>query len=39
VVSAAGGSPQQLLPEDLELKQDPDWSPAWTARSFVPVMS
>jgi Tol biopolymer transport system component len=27
VVSAAGGTPQQLLPEDPESKQDPDWSP------------
>jgi serine/threonine protein kinase/Tol biopolymer transport system component len=27
LVSAGGGSPQQLLPEDPEPKQDPDWSP------------
>jgi Tol biopolymer transport system component len=27
LVSADGGSPQQLLPEDPEPKQDPDWSP------------
>ncbi|MGC1300119.1 MAG: hypothetical protein WA869_34265, partial [Alloacidobacterium sp.] len=27
LVSAAGGTPQQLLPEDPEPKQDPDWSP------------
>ena len=27
LVSAAGGDPQQLLPEDPEPKQDPDWSP------------
>jgi eukaryotic-like serine/threonine-protein kinase len=27
LVSAEGGSPQQLLPEDPEPKQDPDWSP------------
>jgi eukaryotic-like serine/threonine-protein kinase len=27
VVSAHGGSPQQLLPGDPEPKQDPDWSP------------
>jgi serine/threonine protein kinase/Tol biopolymer transport system component len=27
VVSAQGGTPQQLLPADLEPKQDPDWSP------------
>jgi eukaryotic-like serine/threonine-protein kinase len=27
LVSANGGSPQQLLPEDPEPKQDPDWSP------------
>jgi Tol biopolymer transport system component len=27
LVSAEGGSPQQLLPDDPEPKQDPDWSP------------
>jgi Tol biopolymer transport system component len=27
LVSAGGGSPQQLLSEDPEPKQDPDWSP------------
>ena len=27
LISADGGSPQQLLPEDPEPKQDPDWSP------------
>jgi len=27
LVPADGGSPQQLLPEDLEPQQDPDWSP------------
>ena len=27
VVSADGGGPRQLLPEDAEPKQDPDWSP------------
>ena len=27
LVSADGGSPQQLLPEDPEPQQDPDWSP------------
>ena len=27
LVSADGGGPQQLLPEDPEPKQDPDWSP------------
>ncbi len=27
LVSAEGGSPQQLLPDDAEPKQDPDWSP------------
>ena len=27
LVSADGGSPEQLLPEDPEPKQDPDWSP------------
>ena len=27
VVSADGGGPRQLLPEDVEPKQDPDWSP------------
>jgi eukaryotic-like serine/threonine-protein kinase len=27
LVSPDGGSPQQLLPEDPEPKQDPDWSP------------
>ncbi len=27
-VSADGGDPQQLLPQDPEPKQDPDWSPA-----------
>jgi eukaryotic-like serine/threonine-protein kinase len=27
VVSAQGGTPQQLLPGDPEPKQDPDWSP------------
>jgi serine/threonine protein kinase/Tol biopolymer transport system component len=27
LVSADGGSPQKLLPEDPEPKQDPDWSP------------
>ena len=28
LVSADGGAPQQLLPEDPEPKQDPDWSPS-----------
>ena len=28
LVSADGGSPKQLLPEDPEPQQDPDWSPA-----------
>ena len=27
LVSADGGNPQQILPEDPEPKQDPDWSP------------
>ncbi len=27
VVAADGGSPQQILPDDPEPKQDPDWSP------------
>jgi eukaryotic-like serine/threonine-protein kinase len=27
LVSGDGGSPRQLLPEDLEPQQDPDWSP------------
>ncbi len=27
LVSSDGGSPQQLLPEDPDPKQDPDWSP------------
>ena len=27
MVAADGGSPQQILPEDPEPKQDPDWSP------------
>ncbi len=27
VVSAHGGTPQQMLPDDPEPKQDPDWSP------------
>jgi eukaryotic-like serine/threonine-protein kinase len=27
LISVDGGSPQQLLPEDPEPKQDPDWSP------------
>jgi len=27
LVAADGGSPQQLLPDDPEPKQDPDWSP------------
>ena len=34
LVSADGGSPEQLLPEDPEPKQDPDWSPDGTKIIF-----
>jgi Tol biopolymer transport system component len=34
LVSAAGGSPQQLLPRELEPQWDPNWSPSGDRIAF-----